>query len=183
MPSFSRCRAGILLSHSVYTGITINPGMGEVDQHPGRTFNYQGTVAQEGKRQESFRRVRPVSFESPRYRRAIRPFPILSLSPSLSRRFRFTLVFSSDRPYVISSTTGRGTVFYETARRDREDQMIPIAHYRESKFPLFFFSNAANFFTSLDFGIFISDLSLYPGEICPIARKEEREGDVGHRSE
>jgi hypothetical protein len=34
MPSFSRCRAEILLSHSVYTGITINPGVGEVDQHP-----------------------------------------------------------------------------------------------------------------------------------------------------
>lgn len=93
--SFSRCRAGILLSHSVYTGITINPGVGEVDQHPRRTFNYQGTVAE---RKESGRKlfvefVYPASFESPRYRRAISPFPV-SLSLSLFSPDAFVLPLS-----------------------------------------------------------------------------------------
>lgn len=136
MPSFSRCRAGILLSHSVYTGITINPGVGEVDQHPRRTFNYQGTVAQEGKRQESFRRVRPASFERPRYRLAISLFPVLPLSLLFFSAF---ILFLSSLPIdlmLFSQLRVREAVPYE--RRDREDQKIPIAHYRRAKFPLVF---------------------------------------------
>lgn len=136
---FTLCRRfhavarGILLSHSVYTGITINPGVGEVDQHPRRTFNYQGTVAQEGKRQESFRRVRPASFESPRYRLAISLFPALSFSLLFYPLFLSAFVLLlSPRPYVIPSATGARRCLLRG--RDREDQMIPIAH-----FPRFFF--------------------------------------------
>lgn len=134
MPSFSRCRAGILLSHSVYTGITINPGVGEVDQHPRRTFNYQGTVAREGKRQESFRRARPArSFESPRYRLAISLFLFLPLHPSLPLPFYSCLLFRSSLRYSLSYGA-RSCLL-----RDREDQKIPIAPITEKgKSPLVF---------------------------------------------
>lgn len=180
MPSFSRCRAGILLSHSVYTGITINPGVGEVDQHPRRTFNYQGTVAQEGKRQESFRRVRPVSFESPRYRRAISPFPVFSLSlalsyPSFLPSFYSCLPFRSTLCYFLSYG---GTELSFTGR-DRENRKIP----EDSPLPKgqvsSAFFNAANFPRRWISAYLFQTVSLPARNVSYRAKGRKREGGGG----
>lgn len=178
MPSFSRCRAGILLSYSVYTGITINPGVGEVDQHPRRTFNYQGNARREAARKfssSSSGEFRESEISSSH--QSLSCFLPLSLFLPFSSAFYSCLLFRSTLCYFLSY----GGVFYET--RSREDQKIPIVHYRRGKFLLVSLTRPTFSHRLVRFRHIYFRLSLYLGEMFPIARKGKREGGDGHRSE